>query len=92
LSPAILILINNNISSIASPQKVDSQKWETDEKKSSQNIAKNNRWTIRSPDVIEEEKVADSVSNSRSSIHTKGERIYPLSVDNKTTFANRQIF
>jgi hypothetical protein len=91
-SPVILILINNNISSTTSPQKIDSQKWETDEKKSSLNSVKNNKWTNRSHDVIEEEKVVESVSNSKSSIHTKGERIYPLSVDNKTTFENRQIF
>jgi hypothetical protein len=60
-----------NISSIALSQKMGSQ---------------NNRWTIQSHNVIEEEKVPESVSNSRASIHTKEERIHPLSVDNKNTF------
>lgn len=85
-------IVNQNHSMVTPPKNNGSQRWVTNEKRSSENNNKNNRWTSQSPDIIEEEKGLDSVSNRRSSINKQGDKVYPIGVEGIQHLTNAQIY
>ena len=77
---------------VTPPIKHNSQVWGTDEKRSLDNNARNNRWTSQSPDVIEEEKGADSNSNRGPSINKQNVKVFPLEDERGQYLTNAQIY